>query len=170
MFYVVSQLQLVLVVRASPRDGMVRTKREWILPPKPLKENYNYTLQTSIARVSHCFLHDLHTNPHTQLTGLSWITDALLNLYMWFILSACCTCLVLFQIRSDHQSGSNVHYSLEGIGANKKPLHVFVVDPLTGTVRVTKKLDREEIDMYIVSSSTTLSGKVEVHFCYDSGV
>ena len=63
--------------------------------------------------------------------------------------------VLLFQIRSDLQSGSNVVYSLEGVGATQYPFNVFVVDPVTGNVRVTKILDREEIDTYNVSYSTT---------------
>ncbi|XP_035985728.1 desmoglein-2-like, partial [Fundulus heteroclitus] len=53
------------------------------------------------------------------------------------------------KIRSDYQTeGKTVFYFLEGRGANQYPFHVFVVEPLTGNVRVTKKLDREEIDTY----------------------
>ncbi|MEQ2274182.1 hypothetical protein XENORESO_015609, partial [Xenotaenia resolanae] len=51
-------------------------------------------------------------------------------------------------IRSDQQTGTNILYSLEGVGANQYPFHVFVVDPKTGNVRVTRKLDREQIDTY----------------------
>lgn len=57
----------------------------------------------------------------------------------------------VFQIRSDFQTEANVQYSLEGIGANQYPFHVFVVDRTTGDIRVTKVLDREQIDTYNVS-------------------
>lgn len=59
----------------------------------------------------------------------------------------------LFQIRSDFESGANIQYSLEGIGANQYPFHVFVVNPKTGLIRVTKVLDREIIDTYNVSDA-----------------
>lgn len=59
----------------------------------------------------------------------------------------------LFQIRSDFESDSNIHYSLEGIGANQYPFHVFVVDPKTGLIRVTQVLDRELVDTYNVSDA-----------------
>ncbi|KAL3976949.1 uncharacterized protein ACER0C_020438 [Sarotherodon galilaeus] len=55
------------------------------------------------------------------------------------------------KIRSDYQVGSNLRYSLEGVGANQYPFHVFVVDPNTGDVSVTKLLDREVIDTYNLS-------------------
>lgn len=58
----------------------------------------------------------------------------------------------MFQIHSDYDDGKgNIDYSLEGIGANQYPFHVFVVDPKTGHVCVTRVLDRELIDTYNVS-------------------
>uniref|UniRef100_A0A3Q1CYH3 Cadherin domain-containing protein n=1 Tax=Amphiprion ocellaris TaxID=80972 RepID=A0A3Q1CYH3_AMPOC len=99
---------VVVVVSANSGENLVRKRREWILPPKPLKENVDYTQMESIAR-----------------------------------------------IRSDYQSGTNVLYSLEGIGANQQPFHVFVVNPNTGNVRVTKVLDREYIDTYNLSGVAT---------------
>ncbi|XP_015259645.1 PREDICTED: desmoglein-4-like [Cyprinodon variegatus] len=52
------------------------------------------------------------------------------------------------KIRSDHAGMEKITYSLEGIGANQYPYHVFVVDPHTGYIRVTKILDREDIARY----------------------
>uniref|UniRef100_A0A3Q1D8P7 Cadherin domain-containing protein n=1 Tax=Amphiprion ocellaris TaxID=80972 RepID=A0A3Q1D8P7_AMPOC len=103
-----SLVLVVVVVSANSGENLVRKRREWILPPKPLKENVDYTQMESIAR-----------------------------------------------IRSDYQSGTNVLYSLEGIGANQQPFHVFVVNPNTGNVRVTKVLDREYIDTYNLSGVAT---------------
>ncbi|XP_070765423.1 desmoglein-2.1-like [Enoplosus armatus] len=97
-------LQAVAAVRVNSRDNLVRKRREWILPPKPLKENVDYTQLKSIAR-----------------------------------------------IRSDFQSNTTIDYSLEGVGANRYPFHVFVVDSKTGLIRVTQKLDREVIDTYNLS-------------------
>lgn len=57
----------------------------------------------------------------------------------------------LFQIRSDNEKDDRIHYSLEGVGASKYPFNVFIVDPITGYIRLTKKLDREEISHYNVS-------------------
>ncbi|XP_035987607.1 desmoglein-2.1 isoform X3 [Fundulus heteroclitus] len=95
-------VQVAIVVRAHSGNNLVRHKREWVLPPKPLTENVDYTQKESIAK-----------------------------------------------IRSDYQTGGQtIMYSLEGRGANQYPFHVFVVDPRTGNVRVTKILDREEIDTY----------------------
>lgn len=60
--------------------------------------------------------------------------------------------VISFQIHSDFDNGKgNIFYSLEGIGANQSPFHIFVVDPRSGLIRVTKLLDREQIDTYNVS-------------------
>jgi len=48
----VLQLQVVTVVSANSGGNLVRKRREWILPPKPLMENVDYTSERSIARVS----------------------------------------------------------------------------------------------------------------------
>uniref|UniRef100_A0A3B4V634 Desmoglein-3-like n=1 Tax=Seriola dumerili TaxID=41447 RepID=A0A3B4V634_SERDU len=56
------------------------------------------------------------------------------------------------KIHSDFDDGTgNIRYSLEGVGANQYPFHVFVVNPQTGLIRVTQRLDREVIDSYNVS-------------------
>ncbi|KAM4574212.1 desmoglein-2.1-like [Fundulus diaphanus] len=96
-------VQVAIVVRAHSGNNLVRHKREWVLPPKPLTENVDYTKNEFIAK-----------------------------------------------IRSDRYQteGKTILYSLEGRGANQYPFHVFVVDHRTGNVRVTKTLDREEIDTY----------------------
>ncbi|XP_034387314.1 desmoglein-2.1 [Cyclopterus lumpus] len=97
-------LTAVIAVIANSGDKLVRQKREWILPPKPLTENIDYTEMEFIAK-----------------------------------------------IRSDVETSDKIEYSLEGIGANQKPFNVFVVDPDTGFIRVTQKLDRELIDTYTLS-------------------
>eukprot|EP00064_Thunnus_orientalis_P005390 superscaffoldBa00000525_g5404 len=100
----------VAVVKANSGDNPVRNKREWIIPPKRLHENKDYTKEDYIAK-----------------------------------------------IRSDFESDTNIIYSLEGIGASENPFHVFVVDPKTGLIRVTKVLDREDIDMYNLSGVAKFS-------------
>uniref|UniRef100_UPI001ED82BB2 desmoglein-2-like n=1 Tax=Scatophagus argus TaxID=75038 RepID=UPI001ED82BB2 len=56
------------------------------------------------------------------------------------------------KIHSDFDDGTgNIIYSLEGIGANQYPFNVFVVDPVTGVIRVTQVLDRESIALYNLS-------------------
>lgn len=59
-----------------------------------------------------------------------------------------------FQIFSDFDTrDGNIVYSLEGKGANQYPFNVFEVDSKTGNIRVTKILNREEIDVYDVSDA-----------------
>lgn len=54
----------------------------------------------------------------------------------------------LFQIRSDNLG--DVQYSLHGKGADKSPYNVFFVEPDTGLMKITRKLDREVIPQYNV--------------------
>ncbi|KAK5906714.1 hypothetical protein CesoFtcFv8_004635 [Champsocephalus esox] len=56
------------------------------------------------------------------------------------------------KLHSDFDEGNgNIIYYLEGIGANQHPFNVFVIDQITGDIRVTKILDRELIDTYNLS-------------------
>lgn len=54
----------------------------------------------------------------------------------------------------------DIEYALEGIGANERPYGLFIVDPKTGFIRVTKVLDREVIDTYNVSDT----GEILLYF------
>lgn len=101
-------LLVATVVAVANSEFLVRKRREWILPPKPLKENEDYTQKEYIAK-----------------------------------------------IRSDFEDNFNIRYALQGIGANQAPFNVFVVDSQTGFIRVTKILDREEIDTYNLSGIAT---------------
>lgn len=49
---VVFQVQVVVVVRTRAGASLVRTKREWVIPPKTLIENKDYTNEEYVARVS----------------------------------------------------------------------------------------------------------------------
>lgn len=65
--------------------------------------------------------------------------------------------LHVFQLHSDFDDGDgNIIYYLEGIGANQHPFNVFVIDQITGDIRVTKILDRELIDTYNVSYTSSV--------------
>ncbi|XP_077390683.1 desmoglein-2.1-like isoform X2 [Festucalex cinctus] len=95
------QLQNTLVLTLHSGNEPVRKRREWVIPPKQLKENEDYTGKQYIAK-----------------------------------------------IRSDFEVDRDISYSLQGVGASEYPFDVFVVDPKTGLIRVTQKLDREKIDNY----------------------
>lgn len=60
------------------------------------------------------------------------------------------------QIRSDNEVMDEVRYSLSGAGADKPPYNLFVVDPITGFVRITDKVDREKYPSYNVSISLNI--------------
>lgn len=57
------------------------------------------------------------------------------------------------QIRSDKEQLDKVRYSLTGVGADQPPYNLFVVNPVTGFVRITDMVDREKYPSYNVSIS-----------------
>lgn len=109
-------------------------------------------LNISAANKSPLFLSDLKK-------WLPWCEFLIMEDNKPLVCMCLCVCfsmkwnclMILFQIRSDFENDVNIRYSLEGPGANLDPFHVFIVDPQTGFIRVTKVLDREVIDMYNVS-------------------
>uniref|UniRef100_A0AAY4CUL9 Cadherin domain-containing protein n=1 Tax=Denticeps clupeoides TaxID=299321 RepID=A0AAY4CUL9_9TELE len=52
------------------------------------------------------------------------------------------------KIRSDLDKHEKLHYSLSGVGADRDPANLFIVDPDTGFLRLTGMLDREKIHQY----------------------
>ncbi|XP_042603389.1 desmoglein-2.1 [Cyprinus carpio] len=63
------------------------------------------------------------------------------------------------KIRSDKEDIKlkNVRYSLKGVGADKEPFNLFVVNPENGYVRITGILDRESIAQYNLSGVATFT-------------
>uniref|UniRef100_A0A8D0D910 Si:ch73-74h11.1 n=1 Tax=Sander lucioperca TaxID=283035 RepID=A0A8D0D910_SANLU len=55
------------------------------------------------------------------------------------------------KIHSDKQTNMEVKYYLSGPGADKPPFNLFVVDYITGFVRITAKLDREKTPFFNLS-------------------
>lgn len=47
---VISQIQCLAVVNSEKK--LVRKRRDWVLPPKPLTENVDYTKDEYVAKVS----------------------------------------------------------------------------------------------------------------------
>ncbi|XP_010177993.1 PREDICTED: cadherin-1-like, partial [Mesitornis unicolor] len=58
----------------------------------------------------------------------------------------------LVQIKSNKDKETRVFYSITGQGANTPPVGVFTIERETGWLEVTKPLDREEIDKYVLFS------------------
>ncbi|NXP10934.1 CADH1 protein, partial [Thinocorus orbignyianus] len=58
------------------------------------------------------------------------------------------------QIKSNKDKETKVFYSITGQGADSYPVGVFTIERETGWLEVTKPLDREEIDKYILFSHT----------------
>lgn len=55
------------------------------------------------------------------------------------------------QIRSDQDKEIEIRYSITGAGADQPPSDVYIIDPISGKMSVTKPLDREDRASYHVS-------------------
>ncbi|KAM9625810.1 cadherin-1-like isoform 2-T2 [Morphnus guianensis] len=58
----------------------------------------------------------------------------------------------LVQIKSNKDKETKVFYSITGQGADTPPVGVFIIERETGWLEVTKPLDREKIDKYVLFS------------------
>ncbi|NWI26280.1 CADH1 protein, partial [Sula dactylatra] len=66
----------------------------------------------------------------------------------------------LVQIKSNKDKETKVFYSITGQGADTPPVGVFTIERETGWLMVTKPLDREEIDKYVLfSHAVSASGQ-----------
>ena len=55
------------------------------------------------------------------------------------------------QIRSDNDKSRSLRYSVTGPGADQPPTSIFIINPISGELSVTKPLDRENIGNFHVS-------------------
>uniref|UniRef100_A0A8B9K4B0 Cadherin-4 n=1 Tax=Astyanax mexicanus TaxID=7994 RepID=A0A8B9K4B0_ASTMX len=55
---------------------------------------------------------------------------------------------MLVRIRSDQDKEIEIRYSITGAGADQPPGDVYIIDPVTGKMSVTKPLDREDRASY----------------------
>ncbi|OWK56721.1 Cadherin-1, partial [Lonchura striata] len=65
----------------------------------------------------------------------------------------------LAQIKSNKDKETKVFYSITGQGADTIPAGVFIIERETGWLEVTKPLDREEKDKYVVSEGASVAGR-----------
>lgn len=63
------------------------------------------------------------------------------------------------QIKSNKDKEMKVFYSITGQGADTIPVGVFIIERETGWLEVTKPLDREEKDKYLVSEGGSVVGR-----------
>lgn len=56
----------------------------------------------------------------------------------------------VFQIRSDRDKNRMLRYSVTGPGADQPPTGIFIINPISGQLSVTKPLDREHISNFHV--------------------
>ncbi len=59
--------------------------------------------------------------------------------------------MCVFQIQSDKDKSNTLRYSVTGPGADQDPTGLFIIDPISGFLAVTKPLDREHIPNFHVS-------------------
>lgn len=59
----------------------------------------------------------------------------------------------VLQIRSDRDKNRMLRYSVTGPGADQFPSGIFIINPISGQLSVTKPLDREHISNFHVSPS-----------------
>lgn len=57
------------------------------------------------------------------------------------------------QIKSSHAKETQMVYSITGEGADKDPVGLFTIDRYTGWLYVSRPLDREAKDTYMVRQS-----------------
>lgn len=58
---------------------------------------------------------------------------------------------VCHQIKSNKDKDITIYYHITGSGANEPPEGIFEIDKATGTLKVTRPLDRETKANYTVS-------------------
>ncbi|KAI1901327.1 hypothetical protein AGOR_G00033160 [Albula goreensis] len=65
----------------------------------------------------------------------------------------------LVRIRSDHDKSRSLRYSVTGPGADQPPTGIFIINPISGELSVTKPLDREQIaNFHLRAHAVDLNG------------
>lgn len=64
---------------------------------------------------------------------------------------------LLLQIRSDCEENNPVTYSISGVGIDRAPYGIFVVNPRTGEINITSIVDREVTPVFVVSTLEFIS-------------
>uniref|UniRef100_A0A6I8NW27 Desmoglein 3 n=1 Tax=Ornithorhynchus anatinus TaxID=9258 RepID=A0A6I8NW27_ORNAN len=54
-------------------------------------------------------------------------------------------------IHSDFQEKQHIKYRISGVGIDRPPYGVFIIDENTGAINITAIVDREEIDTYLIN-------------------
>lgn len=94
-----------------------------------------------LVDIDYCTLY-LFNSLLLKLAELITLITALCNLYVTYV-----TCIMALQLHTDIDRGEGrAKYILTGEGAGS----VFVIDDKTGNIHVTKSLDREEKEEYIL--------------------
>ncbi|XP_033849266.1 cadherin-2-like [Acipenser ruthenus] len=67
--------------------------------------------------------------------------------------------LELVRIRSDRDKNRSLRYSVTGPGADQPPTGIFIINPISGELSVTKPLDREQIpNFHLRAHAVDLNG------------
>lgn len=90
----------------------------------------------------YCIIHGFHF--YFYVSQMSYIHSTKTSFYR----------LSLFQIRSDRDKNRMLRYSVTGPGADQPPTGIFIINPISGQLSVTKPLDREHISNFHVRVSS----------------
>lgn len=90
----------------------------------------------------------------TYYLGLTRLFLSQFHLISNYLKNVCCSCCSVsfsfFQIRSDRDKNRTLRYSVTGPGADQPPTGIFIINPISGQLSVTKPLDREHIPNFHV--------------------
>lgn len=177
-FFFTCQVPEILFPRHSvvvKGDGSVnRVKRDWVIPPVNVLENSRKQFPEELVKVSvytktnntgsSCKVYSKKCT--IKINGNSFIGLLLKCRVTQFCLSCKLVCLCVFQIQSDKDKSNTLRYSVTGPGADQNPTGLFIIDPITGILSVTKPLDREHIPNFHVSVCLWLH-VLKIYFCVD---
>lgn len=94
--------------------------------------------------------------------GVGWLQKINLmkmnfhSIQQFMIFCSSASPMSVLQIRSDRDNNRMLRYSVTGPGADQFPSGIFIINPISGQLSVTKPLDREHISNFHVSQSPSM--------------
>ncbi|ERE83820.1 cadherin-2 [Cricetulus griseus] len=144
---------------AKHSGSLQRQKRDWVIPPINLPENSRGPFPQELVRkrqLQHSLPPENNVgsfgctewNQRNLMCRLSPITvpykPIVKNQRMELEDGTVTECFP-YRIRSDRDKNLSLRYSVTGPGADQPPTGIFIINPISGQLSVTKPLDRELI-------------------------